>query len=283
MRVLKSNLHGLTLGTAPVRNNHRRTRRGEVKGWSHSATRRNLAFLRSVDGSRVRLDDFGGELISVAITLTIKDCPATAQCWSKLRKVYIDRLRRMGLVRMHWVTEWQRRKVPHLHAAAWFDADSIDIYLLTDKLIKSWCDCASEYKPLEISQFVTQIYDEIGWFRYVAKHAARGVTHYQRSALNIPDGWKTKTGRVWGKVGDWEGVSMPVCEDSLTSEEYYKLRRVLRSWRVADSRESKNKSRVVSARRMLRCNDVGLSHVRGCSEWFSQDLLTKVMTFLRSA
>lgn len=280
MRVLKSNLHGLTLGTAPVRNNHQRTKRGDVKGWSHSATRRNLAFLRSIDGDRVRLDEYGHELVSVAITLTIKDCPPTAECWSKLRKAYIDRLRRLGLVRMHWVTEWQRRKVPHLHAAAWFKAE--DAYLLMDKLAKSWCDCASDYRPLERSQFVTQIYDAEGWFKYVAKHAARGVTHYQRSAEGIPEGWQSKTGRVWGKVGDWEGVSMPVCEDSLTSEEYYKLRRILRSWRVSDSRTSKNKSRISSAKRMLRCNDVGLSHVRGCSEWFSQDLLTKAMIFLRS-
>jgi len=39
--------------------------------------------------------------------------------WTRLVKTLLQRLRRAGLLRWHWVVEWQRRGVPHLHLAVY--------------------------------------------------------------------------------------------------------------------------------------------------------------------
>jgi hypothetical protein len=61
---------------------------------------------------------------------------------------------------------------------------------------------------------------------YVAKHCARGIDHYQRSATVLPEGW-TSSGRLWGKGGEW-----PVRSDNLELDDtsYFRLRRVVRKW-----------------------------------------------------
>lgn len=57
MPVMKVYPNGVTMGRAPGKNDHERGKRGEVKGWSASAARRNLAFLRSVEDDK--LDGYG--------------------------------------------------------------------------------------------------------------------------------------------------------------------------------------------------------------------------------
>ena len=88
---------------------------GRVKGWSKTASRNNTKFLRSV-----YVPDLSGA--AVAFTLTIRDCPPTSDDWKILRETFIKRLRRAGMVRLHWLTEWQKRGVPHLHGIAYFPA-----------------------------------------------------------------------------------------------------------------------------------------------------------------
>lgn len=51
--------------------------------------------------------------------LTLRHCPPTSDDWTRLVKVLQQRLRRAGLLRWHWVVEWQRRGVPHLHLAVY--------------------------------------------------------------------------------------------------------------------------------------------------------------------
>ena len=85
-------------------------RRGCITGWSASAVRRHTAWLRSVDTKQ--LDGIG-----VAVTLTLRDCPATCEDWKRLLKNLKQRLDRADMLRWHWVVEWQRRGVPHLHLA----------------------------------------------------------------------------------------------------------------------------------------------------------------------
>ncbi|WP_213061820.1 hypothetical protein, partial [Escherichia coli] len=72
-------------------------KRGEVKGWSKTASRNNTKFLRSV-----YVPALTGA--AVAFTLTIRDCPPTSADWKILRETFIKRLRRAGLVRLHWLT-----------------------------------------------------------------------------------------------------------------------------------------------------------------------------------
>ncbi|MGN5699134.1 replication protein, partial [Xanthomonas citri pv. mangiferaeindicae] len=49
-------------------------------------------------------------------------------------------MQRAGMVRLHWVTEWQRRGVPHLHCAIWFP----DLYDLVTP-IDAWVAVEGEY------------------------------------------------------------------------------------------------------------------------------------------
>ena len=73
-------------------------------------------------------------------------------------------------------------------------------------MVHTWLRLAAEYGPGEVGQDVVAITGPLGWLRYLSKHAARGVAHYQRKGT--PAGW-TKTGRLWGHGGAWpvdEGV-----------------------------------------------------------------------------
>lgn len=230
--------------------------RGEVGGWSIKATRRNTDFLRSIDERK--LTGAG-----VALTLTVRDCPPTSDDWHRLRKNWQDRMRRAGMVRIHWVTEWQRRGVPHLHVAIWWP----DCYDLATP-IRAWLELAEPYGAGLKGQHGKPIDGPVGWFQYLSKHAARGVKHYQRSGDNMPTGWQEKTGRVWGYGGDWP-LQEPV-DVQLDDEGFYAFRRLVRSWRIGNARASGDKVREIHAKRMLRHHDPKISALRPVSEWCSQ-------------
>lgn len=243
-----------------MKNDHLRAPRGEVHGWSDGAVRRNTEFLMSV--IETRLTGAG-----VALTLTLRDCPPTAQDWHKLRRAWEMRMRRAGMIRLHWVTEWQRRGVPHLHCALWWP-DSYDC--ITP--LEAWVEVAEAYGASRRGQHARIIDGPKGWFQYLAKHAARGVKHYQRTADNIPEGWKKRTGRVWGKVGEWpiqEAVKVNL-QDQHGDGGWFAFRRLIRSWRKADARAAHpdvRRWRIRSARQMLKCTDPARSRVIGFMEW----------------
>lgn len=259
----------MTCGVAPLKNSHQRALRGEVEGWSDGATRRNTRFLYSI--REQELDGLG-----FAVTLTVRDCPDSAQEWHRLRRSWIKRMERLGMSRLHWVTEWQRRGVPHLHCALWFspaavrDHGDIQLYMAT---ITAWVKLTGEtYGSALKSQHVREIDGVVGWFQYLSKHAARGVKHYQRSSQNLPVAWKTKTGRMWGHSGDWpvrEAIKINL-QGSEGDGGFYAFRRLVRSWRVADARGDAYRSR--TAKSLLRCPQEPLSRVRGLSEWIGEEL-----------
>lgn len=280
MRTLKVYLHGATMGTRPSTNSHNRAKRGKVGGWSAGATRRNVAFLRSVESESL-LSSPDGPLIGVAVTLTLRDCPATSADFHKLRRAFLMRMERMGMYRCHWVIEWQRRGVPHIHGALWFPMpDSpTGVAMLGELIADHWLTVAEPYGVSRRAQHLTVISDAIGWFQYVAKHAARGVSHYQRSSENIPEGWTT-TGRMWGKTGDW--VTRDAMQFDLSDDVYFRFRRLARSWRKADARGAGG-YRIRTARQMLKCNDADLSKLRGLSEWMPQDLTLALLYIARGS
>lgn len=302
MRTMKLYRHGVTMGTPPATNNHTRALRGIVEGWSQSAARRNTQFLRSVDERSLPATDSGEPLQALALTLTLKDCPSSPDHWHTLRTAYMKRLRRLGLYRSHWVTEWQKRGVPHLHGAFWLPY-SVPATLLIDH----WCHLASDYGALPRAQFYTQITDSVGWFKYLSKHASRGASHYQRHPKNIPPEWKKRTGRVWGHTGPWP-VSDPVQFD-IEDAAFFRLRRLYRGWRVADSRKEADQKilkllkknpvfkqtpkhvqarasgafrRVAFAKKMLKNTEIKFSSVMGVSEWVPQDVQLLALDWLRS-
>lgn len=275
MRTLKVYLHGATMGTPPGKNAHARAKRGQVGGWSSAATRRNIAFLRSVEPFTLDKPSQGPDLIGFAFTLTVRDCPPSSDDWHKLRRAFLMRLQRMGLYRCHWVTEWQRRAVPHLHGAFWFPfRDGPDAVSIPRLVLHHWMAVAAPYGAGRGGQHFNQIYDAVGWFQYMAKHAARGVKHYQRSGDNIPQGWK-KTGRMWGHTGQWD--TRDAMKLSISDDVYYRLRRLVRSWRIADSRASGDTYRLKTARSMLTCHHRANSSVRGISEWVDQETMLTLL------
>lgn len=307
MPVMTLYRHGVTVGTPPGVNSHRRAIRGDCEGWTNSATRSNRNFLYSVDETNLTG-------IGFALSLTVKRCPLSPNEWASIRDLFIRRLKRVGLQRMHWLTEWQRRGVPHLHAAVWFSEASEATF--SQKLITDhWLDLSSLYASSRSGQHVVLINNDVGWFKYLSKHAVRGLQHYQRSADSIPQAWQGKTGRMWGKIGDWPTVE-PLRLD-LKPRQYHRVRRLIRSWRKADARQfvqdqakkiefdlvlqlsylrndpqalqffvSKAirnfgySKRIVTARTMLRCSDDKLSGCRGASEWVPADTQDRIVDWV---
>ena len=266
MPIIKSYHHGGTAGVPPSKNDHIRAKRADVGGWSASSTRSNTRFLYSV--REKDLTGWGG-----AFTLTVKDCPPSHEDWKKLREAFFVKLRRMGMVRAHWVTEWQRRGVPHLHCAIWFSTD------VGAEPLFYWWKLVRKYGSRLQAQHFSPINDAIGWFQYLSKHASRGVSHYQRSPEGIPEGWK-KTGRMWGHIGDWP-TDTPL-EFRVDQEGFYAYRRLVRGLLKADARASGDIRRIKHTRNMLTCHNKDLSPVRGVSEWVSQDTTVAMVIFLGS-
>lgn len=272
------------MGTAPGHSPHLRALRGDAAGWSAGATRRNLAFLRSVEPDSLAFTSQGQRLLGLALTLTLLECPPTPEDWHKLRRAMMMRLSRMGLYRGHWVVEWQRRGVPHLHGAFYFPepASPTQAMMLCRDIKRHWMEVVRAYGASVLAQHAKPITDSIGWFKYTAKHAARGVHHYQRSSQNVPPHWQQRTGRVWGKVGHW--VTRDPMEFEMSDRTFYRFRRLCRSWRIADARRSREKnrlSRISSARRCLTCSDRVLSDVRGVSEWIPLEVSLVMLDLAR--
>lgn len=271
MPVLTVYRHGSKAGVPPMNNSHQRALRGDVGGWSEGATRRNTQFLYSV--LEQQLTGAG-----VAVTLTLRECPPTSDVWHRLRRAWEKRMVRAGMLRLHWVTEWQRRGVPHLHGALWFPGTQYD--LLTP--VEAWVEVAAAFGASLRGQHCRPIDGPVGWFQYLSKHAARGVRHYQRSIDNVPGPWQQRTGRMWGKVGEWptrEGMRIEL-QDQHGDGGFFAYRRLVRGWRLADARAKGDRYRVRQARQMLQSSDRVLSTVRGVSEWIPQDITLAMLANL---
>lgn len=283
MATLKAYPNGLTMHVNG-QGSHTRAKRGEVVGWSRAAVRRHTRWLYSIDAPH--LDGRG-----YAVTLTVRKCPPDAAAWKALREAWLDRVGRMGAIRTHWIVEWQRRGVPHLHAAVYFPEGGEGVQagpLAGARLLRHWLDVAGPYGAAAGSQTVKPIDGAVGWLQYLSKHASRGVAHYQRQGK--PAGW-TKTGRLWGHGGSWPELE-PV-EVQVTMPTFHRYRRLVRAWRVADARAQlvaatspdearKARARVRYARRMLRCDDRNLSTVRGVSEWIDEALALVLLDAARA-
>lgn len=254
--LVTSYLNGASAG---VSGGHIRTpgKRDRVKGWSTSAVRRHTRWLYSIDAPLL-----GGQ--GYAATLTVRDCPESADAWHTLRRSFIKRLERAGLLRYHWVTEWQRRGVPHLHGAFYFP-ESMTYPEVFQVILTAWLEASASLGSRAGSQDVKRIDGAVGWLQYLSKHASRGVRHYQRQGK--PDGWES-TGRLWGYGGEWPATDPMKFE--LERHAGYRFRRLVRAWTIADARRSGDPKRIAWARQMLRCNDVHLSHVRGVSGWIPE-------------
>lgn len=251
-------------------------KRGVVDGWSRSAVRRHTRWLYSVNA-----DNLSG--IGYAVTLTLADCPPTEKEWTRLRQQWADTLTRSGLVvRSHWVVEWTRRKVPHIHAAVYVPG-FVTPYAAQLLIVGTWLRLAGpKFGSADRGQHLAPISGAVGWLEYLSKHASRGVNHYQRQGK--PEGWE-KTGRLWGHTGAWPLED--AAEGQISHAEFYRFRRLVRAWRVANAREHLTaapagllgedqrraaRRQLVAARTMLQHPDRDICRVRGVSEWIPEGL-----------
>lgn len=249
-------------------------KRGAIKGWTPGAVRRHTAWLKSINAPALAQGHVGW-----AVTLTMASCPDNHEAFFRLREAWLARMRKAGAVRVHWVVEWQRRGVPHLHTAVYWPEDHPQAQQGGWIAAGLWLVVAEPYGARRPAQWVELIDGPLGWLQYLSKHAARGVKHYQRQGS--PAGWE-KTGRLWGRTGEWPTddpesyvVDWPA---------YWRYRRLVRAWRVADARAEKNlevrRRRLPLARRMLSCPQPRLSRVRGVSEWVPEDVSNAFLVLL---
>lgn len=309
MPTMTSYPNGMTLGSAG--HNGSPEKRGQVKGWSAGAVRRHTRFLYSIEASE--LDGIG-----LAITLTLRDTPASAVEFHRLRRAWLMRVERLGAVRSHWVIEWQRRGAPHMHTAVYFPEDSAmpaargvaplgadagaaarteAARRLASLCIAAWIAVAGDYGTAYQSQYWDDIDGPVGWLKYLSKHAGRGVKHYQRAGH--PEGWET-SGRLWGHVGEWPTVD--AVQADLSMKAYHRLRRLVRAWAVAGARADyaaqlahpvrdaaeqaqrlrAGRSRIKWTRGMLACSDRRLAPVRGVSQWIPEAVMVELLMMVEA-
>lgn len=289
--MLKVYSNGLTLSLPRKTTTSKPGIKSKSVGWSESSTRSNTQFLYSVDTNN--LTGFG-----YAFTFTIRDLPETPSKWYLIRQKFIQRCKRMGLIRYHWVTEWQRRGVPHLHGCLYFDRELT--WNEIQKLTSHWCKSADKYVANYKAQDVKKIDSAVGWLKYLAKHGSRSKYHYQRSSK--PSSWDS-SGRVWGKGGEWP---QKLVQADLDTSDYYIFRRLAKRWRIADSRTNqpvnhngytlypdhplyrqifpngyKNTRRIKQAKTSLKGNREQ-SSVRGMSEWIGEQTAFQMLSYLTS-
>lgn len=253
--------------------------RGDVAGWSSSAARRNARFTMSVDPRKLPP---GG----VALSLTVRDVPESPEAWGRLRTALLNRLRRTGLDRYHWVVEWQRRRAPHLHLSVWLVG--LDPAQAGAVSVRHWLDLAAAYRPRASGQFASPIWGFDGWSRYCAKHVSRGAGHAQRSPEYRPESWK-RSGRMWGKGGDWPTAETRL---ELDTRSFHRLRRWLHRWAVDQARREVatlpacTKRRAVAEKRarylVHRLRNVApeRSAVLGFGEWVTAPVLARMLDVL---
>jgi hypothetical protein len=230
------------------------SKRGKIDGWTLKVTRRLRRWFYSVDGQA--LDGYG-----YAATFTVRDLPPRASDWVQTRDRFFRRLRRSRLIRGQHLTEWQRRRVPHMHGCFYLPEPGLEA-----ELIDHWLGAAADWRPEAEAQHVKPVWGLPGWLQYQAKHSARGVRHYQRA--NVPEAWQTGTGKLWGTLGEW-----PLREDrlNLDAQTFWRFRRSLRGWLLSGARREAVRTgkyhRVAFLRRMLADPERVRSAVRAVGEF----------------
>jgi hypothetical protein len=152
-------------------------------------------------------------------------------------------------------------------------------------IVRHWLAVSGEFGSGVLGQDWKPITGALGWLKYLAKHADRGVFNYQRAAASIPVGWEKSTGRMWGHVGDWPMVEpQKIVIDHAGA---YALRRMSQRWRLANARAEpdpvKRAARIRSARRLLQHKDRNTSSVRGAAEWLPRPSMLRALLHLAAA
>lgn len=110
MRRVQLGGQGVRMWTPPLqRAETTPPKREKITGWTKGAAQRNRAFLISADPTLLAHD------LGYAVTLTLGATPLSAEIWGEIIHRFLVTLRRCGMIRYHWVTEWTKKGRPHLH------------------------------------------------------------------------------------------------------------------------------------------------------------------------
>lgn len=263
--------------------------RTATKGWTVNVARRNEQRLQQVDFEAV-------DGVPAFVTLTMpaqQMADVSAAMFHAWLKRWIQYMKRHGLLHYYWILEFQATGNPHLHLLVWLDHDwdALEQY----KALRSWVNMLN--KSDVGARLQGQIWENIDVggelvvdgervpahpervLMYLAKHAARGVAHYQRQLSNMPEDWQYRSGRVWG-----HDRGLPLREQENVECDYptfWTFRRLIRRWRLAEARSIKDADRrrraISQARGSLRCSRRDVSPYRGVSAWVPSDVASALL------
>lgn len=266
----------LTALTPPERTN--------TKGWTPNVARRNEQRLQQID-----FDAIDGTPAFVTLTMPSQQMEdVSAAMFHGWLKRWLQYMKRHGMLHYYWILEFQGSGNPHVHILVWIDHE-FDVLEQYRALI-SWVNMldksnigarlqAQVWEPIDVGGEIVVDGERVPAhpervLMYLAKHAARGVAHYQRRIENMPDDWQYRSGRVWGHD---RGLPLREQDDFECSyKEFWQYRRLVRRWRLSEANAitdpERKRAAVVQARRMLRCSRPDVSPFRGVSAWVPESV-----------
>ena len=263
--------------------------RTATKGWTVNVARRNEQRLQQVD-----FDVIEGVPAFVTLTMPAQQmADVSAAMFHSWLKSWLRYMKRHGLLHYYWILEFQATGNPHLHVLVWLDhtPDVLEQY----RALRSWVNMLNKSNVGARQQ--GQIYESIDLggelvvdgetvpahpervLMYLAKHAARGVAHYQRQLSNMPEDWQYRSGRVWGHD---RGLPLREQQDYETDyPTFWAYRRLVRRWRVSEAQaivdSDRRRAAVSQARGCLRCPRPDISPYRGISAWVSAEVACQLL------
>lgn len=263
--------------------------RTATKGWTVNVARRNEQRLQQVDFEAI-------DGIPAFVTLTMpaqQMADVSAAMFHSWLKSWLRYMKRHGLLHYYWILEFQATGNPHLHLLVWLDHDwePLEQY----RALRSWVNMLNKsgvgarlqgqiWENIDVGGEITVDGETVPAhpervLMYLAKHAARGVAHYQRQIANMPEDWQYRSGRVWG-----HDRSLPLREQEDVETDYptfWTFRRLVRRWRCSEARSIKDHDRrrqaISQARRSLRCSRRDVSPYRGVSAWLPADVASQLL------
>lgn len=263
--------------------------RTATKGWTVNVARRNEQRLQQIDFDAV-------EGFPAFVTLTMPSgqmSDVSAAMFHGWLKRWLQFMKRHGLVHYYWILEFQASGNPHLHVLVWLDhePDALETF----KALKPWVGILNKsgvgarlqgqiWESIDVGGTITVDGERVPAhpervLMYLAKHAARGVAHYQRQIANMPEDWQYRSGRVWG-----HDRGLPLCAQQEVECDYltfHRFRRLVRRWRLAEARAIKDRDRrrqaIVQARGSLKCGRPDISPYRGVSAWIPSDVASQLL------
>lgn len=263
--------------------------RTATRGWTSNVARRNEQRLQQIDFEHV-------DGVPAFVTLTMPSqqmAEVSAAMFHAWLKRWLQFMRRHGMVHYYWILEFQATGNPHLHVLVWLDHTPEPLEQF--KALRSWVRMLNKsgvgarlqgqvWESIDVGGELTVDGETVPAhpervLMYLAKHAARGVAHYQRQLDNMPEDWRHRSGRVWGHD---RGLPLREQQDyECAYPTFWAYRRLVRRWRVSEAQRIadpvRRRAAVVQARACLRCPRPDVSPYRGVSAWVPEAVALELL------